>query len=65
MKLLAYFKWPLVLLLVGFILQVIGATLKILHWSDTEIFFIFSTATIVSSVVWLLMKMLKLDAKNQ
>jgi hypothetical protein len=65
MKLLAYFKWPLILLLVGFILQVVGATLKILHWSNTEVFFVFSTATIVISVIWLLAKMLKLDAKNQ
>lgn len=63
-KSLYFFKWPLVLLLVGFMVRVIGAMIKILHWANADTILLAGTVMIVISIAWLIIKLIALKKQN-
>ena len=55
---LHYLKWPLMILLFGFLLRTAGAMMKILHWHAADIVLISATIIMIISIIWLMIKML-------
>lgn len=53
---LHYLKWPLLLLLAGFLLRITGAMMKILHWRGADIGLRIATVVIIISILWLMVK---------
>lgn len=58
MKTLSRFKWPLSLLLSGFLVRVIGSMMKILHWQHADSTLITATCIIAAAIVWLIIRLL-------
>jgi hypothetical protein len=61
---LYFLKWPLILLLLGFMVRVIGAMIKILHWVNADNILIAGTIIMVVSIAWLIIKLLSLKKHN-
>ena len=59
-----YYKWPLSLLLFGFLVRVIGALMKILHWPASDITLTVATAIMATAIVWLIIKLVLLKKKS-
>jgi uncharacterized membrane protein YhdT len=57
-------KWPLFLLLLGFLIRTFGAMIKILHWFNADQILIIGTALMLASIVWLMMKLVFLKKEN-
>ena len=58
------FKWPLVLLLLGFFARIIGAMMKILHWLNADLILIIGTIIMLASIAWLIIKLVLLKEQN-
>ena len=58
------FKWPLLVLLVGFLVRVIGAMMKILHWPGADLVLIAGTILMAAGIVWLMIKMIVLKKES-
>lgn len=61
---LYFFKWPLVLLLVGFMIRVIGSMIKILHWLNADNILIAGTLLMVVSIAWLIIKLISFKKQS-
>lgn len=57
------FKWPLLLLLTGFLLRIIAALIKIMHWFHADYLLITGTIIMAAAIVWLMTKLI--TAKQQ
>jgi len=55
---LYYLKWPLVIIVLGFILKVIGALIKIRHWPYADEILTVSTGIIVAGLIYLSIKLI-------
>lgn len=58
------FKWPLSLLLAGFLVRIIGAMMKILHWLGADRILITGTALMATAIVWLIIKLVSLKKES-
>ncbi len=58
------FKWPLVVLLFGFLVRIIGAMIKILHWVGADLVLIAGTGLMATGIVWLIVKMISLKKES-
>jgi len=58
------FKWPLVMLLLGFLVRIIGAMIKILHWLNANLILIAGTVIMGVAILWLIIKLLSLKKQN-
>jgi hypothetical protein len=57
-------KWPLILLLIGFLVRVFGAMIKILHWVGADLVLITGTVLMMIAIVWLIIKISLLKKTN-
>lgn len=64
MKALYYFKWPLLLFLSGYIVQVSGAFLKIRHWPGADEIFLLITCMIISATIYAIIKIAVLKKQD-
>jgi hypothetical protein len=62
MKALHFLKWPLILLLAGYLIFLIGNFSKKDHWSLSEIFVSAGYAMIGIAIVWMIIKFILLKA---
>jgi hypothetical protein len=58
------FKWPLIVLLLGFLIRIIGAMIKILHWFGADLVLITGTAIMGIAILWLIIKLALLKKQN-
>lgn len=58
------FKWPLIALLFGLLVRVIGAMIKILHWPGADLVLIAGTCLMATGIVWLMVKMISLKKES-
>ena len=58
------FKWPLALLLIGFLIRILGAMMKILHWRGADETLVVATAIMVTAVLWLIIKLVLLKKQS-
>jgi hypothetical protein len=56
MKPLHFLRWPLVLLLAGYLAFLIGSFSKMRHWPLSEEFIIVGYLTIIIAIVWTIIK---------
>ena len=62
MKALHFLKWPLILLLAGYLIFLIGNISKSNHWSLSEVFVSTGYAMIGIAIVWIIIKFILLKA---
>ena len=58
------FKWPLALLLFGFLIRIIGAMIKILHWINADLILITGTVIMGVAILWLILKLILLKKQS-
>lgn len=58
------FKWPLVILLFGFLVRIIGAMIKVLHWLYADLILITGTVIMGIAFLWLILKLFLLKKQN-
>jgi len=64
MKELRFFRWPLIILLFGSIIQIIGALFKIRHWPMADEMITISTIICVIAIVFAIIKLVFLKKPN-
>jgi hypothetical protein len=57
MKRLYFFKWPLAIFLTGYLLQIIGALVKIRHWPGADELLTFGMITMCEGVLFAIVKL--------
>jgi uncharacterized membrane protein YGL010W len=57
MKRLYFFKWPLAIFLIGYLLQIVGALFKIRHWPYADELLTFGMLTICAGILFALVKL--------
>jgi hypothetical protein len=57
MKRLYFFKWPLSVFLTGYLIQIIGALLKIRHWPGADEMLTLGMITISAGLLFALIKL--------
>jgi hypothetical protein len=63
MNVLYKFKWPVIISVTGFLIRVIGAMMKILHWQDADQVLLIATAIIVAGLLFLIVKLVLVKNK--
>ncbi len=64
MKSLYLFKWPLTLLLTGFIARTIGIMIKTLHWANANAILVCSSMIMAVSIIWLIIKVIRVKKQT-
>ncbi len=59
LKSLYLFKWPLTLLLAGFLIRTIGIMIKTLHWSNANAILVCGSMVMSVSIIWLIIKVVR------
>lgn len=59
LKSLYQFKWPLTLLLTGFLARTVGIMIKTLHWADANAILVCGSTVMAVSVIWLIIKLVR------
>ena len=63
-NILYLFKWPVALLLLGFLIRIIGAMIKILHWLNADLILLAGTVLMAVAILWLIIKLLMLKKQS-
>ena len=56
MKPLHFLRWPLILLLTGYVAFLVGSFSKMRHWPLSEGFIVVGYLTIIIAIVWTIIK---------
>ncbi len=64
MKNFYYFKWPAILVCTGFIIRIIGAMMKILHWPNADESLMAGKVVIVIALFWFIIKFILLKKQG-
>ena len=64
MKELSFFKWPLVILLVGVVLQFIGGLFKIRHWPMADELITIGSITAGAGIIFAIIKIALMKKPN-
>jgi len=64
MKELRFFRWPLIILLVGVVLQFIGGLFKIRHWPMADEMITISTIICAIAIVFAIFRIALLKKSN-
>lgn len=65
MKALHFLKWPLMLLLIGYLLFLIGNFSKSRHWILADEFIVAGYLTIIIAIVWTIIKFIFLKPPGE
>ncbi|MEO5564562.1 MAG: hypothetical protein ABIR18_14040 [Chitinophagaceae bacterium] len=57
---LHYLKWPLITIVVGFILWILGAMMKVLHWMNSDLIIVIATGVMIAGLLFLIGKLIAL-----
>jgi len=60
MRILYYFKWPLIIFIAGCIIRTSGVLVKIMHWFSADMIIITGTALMVIGLLFLIVKLIPL-----
>ena len=59
LKSLYQFKWPLTLLLTGFLARTVGIMIKTLHWANANAILVYGSMVMAVSIIWRIIKLVR------